>query len=122
MEILHNQRGFVFTQVVRILNSSKVLLLLIDIQTEANQTKPKQKILYSINQERTSMWTDDLDIPAAVSAAFPPQINGQSGSLLTSVFMCLRQDKQRQSTNQHELYIHFLSLITKWIIVALKER
>lgn len=68
------------------------------------------------------MWTDDLDIAAAVSAAFHPQINGQRGSLLTSVFMGRKQDKQRQSTNQHELYIHFLSLITKWIIAALKER
>lgn len=41
MEILRNQRGFVLMQVDRILNSSKVLLLLIYIQTEK-----KKKLLY----------------------------------------------------------------------------
>lgn len=88
MEIFHNQRSFVLTQVVRILNSSKVLFQLIYTQT-------RKKTPYSINQERTSMWTDDIDIPAAASAAFHPQINGQRGSLLTSVFMCRKQDKRR---------------------------
>lgn len=38
MEILHNQRSFVLMQVDRILNSSKVLLLLIYIQTEKKTT------------------------------------------------------------------------------------
>lgn len=65
-----------------------------------------------------SMYTDNTDIVAAVSAVSNTQLNRQRDSLLTSVFM---YSKRNNPTYQYEWYIHFLSVITKWIIATLRE-